>query len=69
MVFRYEEKGGLSSAQDVTGVIWTGLLQGISIISVKVDFLPVFKPNEYFWKHHWREGKEEKWEAYARAVR
>jgi len=30
--------------------------------------MPDFKPNEYFWKHHW-DGKEEKWLAYARAVR
>lgn len=30
--------------------------------------MPVFKPNEYFWKHHW-DGKEEKWVAFARAVR
>jgi hypothetical protein len=31
--------------------------------------LPVFTPNEYFWKHFWNEGKEEKWEAFARVVR
>ena len=31
--------------------------------------LPVFEPNEYFWEHHWNEGKEEKWVAFARAVR
>ena len=31
--------------------------------------LPVFAPNEFFWKNHWREGKEEKWEAFARVVR
>lgn len=30
--------------------------------------MPVFKPNEYFWQHHW-DGKEHKWEAYARAIR
>ena len=30
--------------------------------------MPVFEPNEYFWKHHWN-GKEEKWKAYARAIR
>ena len=30
--------------------------------------MPVFEPNEYFWKNHWN-GKEEKWVAYARAVR
>lgn len=29
--------------------------------------MPVFEPNEYFWKHHW-DGKEEKWVAYARAM-
>ena len=29
--------------------------------------MPVFEPNEYFWKHHW-DGKEEKWVAFARAV-
>jgi len=29
--------------------------------------MPVFEPNEYFWKNHW-DGKEEKWQAYARAV-
>ena len=29
--------------------------------------LPVFQPNEYFWKNYW-DGKEEKWVAYARAV-
>jgi hypothetical protein len=30
--------------------------------------MPIFEPNEYFWQNHW-DGKEEKWEAYARAVR
>lgn len=30
--------------------------------------MPVFKPNEYFWKHHW-DGKEERWKPFARAVR
>lgn len=30
--------------------------------------MPVFAPNEYFWKNHW-DGKEEKWDAFARAVR
>ena len=38
-------------------------------ITLKVTELPVFAPNEYFWKHHWHEGKEEKWEAFARVVR
>jgi hypothetical protein len=30
--------------------------------------MPVFRPNDYFWQHHWN-GKEEKWVAYARAMR
>lgn len=30
--------------------------------------LPDFNPNEYFWKHHLREG-EEKWKCYARCVK
>jgi hypothetical protein len=34
---------------------------------VNLNELPVFKPNEYFWKHHW-DGKEEKWIAYSRAI-
>jgi hypothetical protein len=29
--------------------------------------MPVFEPNEYFWKHHW-DGKEEKWRTYARVM-
>lgn len=31
--------------------------------------LPTFEPNDYFWKNHWNEGQEEKWQAYARAIR
>ena len=30
--------------------------------------LPTFKPNEYFFKNHQREG-EEKWETYMRVIR
>lgn len=36
--------------------------------SIKVTELPVFKPNEYFFKHHQQEG-EERWETYARVIR
>ena len=38
-------------------------------ITIKVNRLPVFEPNEYFWEHHWQKGKEDLWEAYARVVR
>ena len=40
----------------------------IGALTAKHDVLPTFAPNDYFWKHHWKEGSEEKWEAYARAV-
>mmetsp|Transcript_5650 Transcript_5650/g.8937 ORF Transcript_5650/g.8937 Transcript_5650/m.8937 type:complete len:94 (+) Transcript_5650:848-1129(+) len=31
---------------------------------------PVFKPNEYFWKHHYDENSGlSKWETYAKVVR
>ena len=36
--------------------------------TINYDEMPVFAPNEYFWANHW-DGKEEKWKAYARAVR
>lgn len=39
---------------------------GLTIYTVHK--FPVFTPNEYFWQHHW-DGKEEKWVAFARAVR
>jgi hypothetical protein len=29
--------------------------------------MPVFEPNEYFWKNHW-DGQEEKWRVFAKAV-
>ena len=32
--------------------------------------MPIFAPNDYFWKHHW-DGKdpEDKWKVFAEAVR
>ena len=50
--------------------VWTWMMMSFSPIFVQISVLemPVFEPNEYFWKHHW-DGKEEKWVAYARAVR
>jgi hypothetical protein len=35
---------------------------------VKVRQFPTFRPNEYFWKHHQKEG-EEQWQTYARVIR
>ena len=42
------------------------LLTGFTVVTY--NEMPDFKPNDYFWQHHW-DGKEEKWVAYARAVR
>ena len=36
--------------------------------TVDVIALPLFTPNDYFFKHHQKEG-EEQWETFARAVR
>jgi hypothetical protein len=45
------------------------LIQSCGYITINVDVLPIFLPNEFFWNHHWQEGKEEKWEAFARVTR
>ncbi len=61
---------GLSPSQDVLGFVNSQfLMQACGFITVNVDVLPVFLPNEYFWTHHWQEGKEEKWQAFARVTR
>jgi hypothetical protein len=44
------------------------LLGVIPFLNLKIKELPVFEPNEYFFKNHQKEG-EEKWECYARIMR
>ena len=41
----------------------------MGVHTLKMKVYPVFKPNQYFWDNHWQEGKEEKWQAFARVVR
>lgn len=48
---------------------YTVVLFQIGFAIFTIQELPVFEPNEYFWKNHWQEGKEEKWECYARVMR
>jgi hypothetical protein len=37
---------------------------------IHVKIYPVFKPNDFFFEHHWNPSSgEEKWEAYANVVR
>ena len=69
VVLQYKTSTRVKPTQDVLGFMHINLYGACGIISLSVNQLPVFAPNDYFWKHHWREGKEEKWEAYARAVR
>ena len=41
-----------------------------TFFTMHVKIYPVFKPNDYFFKHHWDESSgEKKWEAYARVIR
>jgi len=55
--------------QDIVGFEKHQLLDAsLGVITAELDVLPTFCPNDYFWEHHWNEGKEEKWEAYARAI-
>ena len=51
------------------GEVWVTFVIMLSVgFRIRANYLPVFEPNDYFWKHHWQEGKEEKWQAYARAL-
>ena len=61
---------GILASQDVTGFFNQIILTPtFGYINIKVQYLPNFEPNDYFWEHHWQEGKEEKWQAFARVVR
>ena len=47
--------------QDVVGFLKHQLVSGsYGMITVKVDFLPVFAPNDYFWEHHWKKDGKDK---------
>jgi hypothetical protein len=44
------------------------LMMGCYFATVDMFEMPVFRPNEFFWKNHVKEG-EEKWQTYARVIR
>lgn len=55
----------------------SGILDGLKLyvlVSVmlpsyiQVYDMPIFRPNDYFWKHHQKEG-ESQWQTYARVIR
>lgn len=68
IVFNYNS-ANVKVCQDVVGFKMIFMYGVCGIITTKVHRLPVFAPNDYFWKHHWQEGKEEKWETFARVIR
>ena len=50
---------------------WSFLVPFLGIFTwCECNELPVFAPNDYFWKNHW-DGKDEgeKWKVFANAVR
>lgn len=62
--------GNISPSQASVGFLsHLEIIAGSGLLRIKVHYFPDFEPNDYFWKHHWQEGKEEKWEAFARVVR
>lgn len=70
IVFKYWTLGNVKATQDVAGFLYHTLISTGSIITtMSLQTLPNFEPNDYFWKNHWQEGKEEKWEAFARVTR
>ena len=50
---------------------WSMLIPFMNIITVPEQLeMPVFTPNDYFWKKHWDgKNKEDKWRVFANAVR
>ena len=70
VVIRYKTSTNIMATQDVAGFLNHLLItMACGYITITADYLPNFEPNDYFWKHHWQEGKEEKWEAFARVTR
>ena len=62
MIINYKVPSwGISPAQDILGSAKNAILISLcGYINASIDVLPVFTPNEYFWKHHILAG-EEKW--------
>jgi hypothetical protein len=58
----------ITSGAPISTPAYFAIIFTSGISPIYLSEMPVFTPNEYFWKHHW-DGKEEKWMAFARAVR
>ena len=70
MIINYKVPSwGISPAQDILGSAKNAIIISLcGYIKASIDVLPVFTPNEYFWKYHQLTG-EEKWQTYARVIR
>lgn len=54
IVLKYWTLNNIKASQDVLGIANHLNVIGMAIaVTLKVTELPVFTPNEYFWKHHW----------------
>lgn len=70
IVFTYKTLFPMKASQDIIGIgLHLNMVPSCGYITTHLAELPVFTPNEYFWKHHWDQAKEEKWEAFARVTR
>ena len=70
MAFKYWSLNGISPQNDTISMYMFFFSQMSAFTTLHLKVYPVFKPNDYFWEHHWSESSgEQKWEAYARVVR
>ena len=56
LVFIYQQyfSDKIMITQDVVGFVKAHFLGGAyGAVSVNMDILPVFAPNDYFWENHW----------------
>lgn len=54
VVYRYSPLTGLEVEQAIVGIPFATFISVCTVMTtLQVDYLPIFKPNEYFWKNHW----------------
>lgn len=69
-VLKYKTLRGQPQHGDHTNyLLWMCFIVSTIYFSMNLSELPTFAPNDYFWQNHWDSSKEQKWEAYARAIR
>mgnify|MGYP006893312633 CR=1 FL=1 len=67
---KYWSLNGISPQNDTIGPYHFFFCMMSAATTMHMKQYPVFRPNAYFWEHHWSESSgEQKWEAYARVVR